>query len=72
MKTDIIYSNDVLLVNLEGSMIQSDYEKLKKKVNYIINEYQINDIVVDIKNVVVDNNCLKDLNASFDNLTIKR
>lgn len=72
MKTDIIYSNDILLVNLEGSMIQSDYEKLKKKVNYIINEYQINDIVVDIKNVVIDNNCLKDLNASFDNLTIKR
>lgn len=71
MKTDIIYTNDILMVNIKGDMLESDYKKLKKKVDYIMSEYQINDIVVDLKNSKVSELILEDLASTFSNITIK-
>lgn len=72
MKTDIVYTNDILLVNITGDMLESDYKKLKKKVDYIMSEYQINDIVLDLKNSKVNDLFLEDLTTTFSNVTIKR
>lgn len=65
MKTDLIYSNETLFVNLNGSINKKELSKLKSKINYITNEYPINDIVFDAKNLVVDSN--SDLNNFIDN-----
>lgn len=65
MKTDLIYSNETLFVNFNGSINKKELSKLKSKINYITNEYPINDIVFDAKNLVVDSN--SDLNNFIDN-----
>ncbi len=55
MKTDIIYSDDTLFIYLEGNMNKKGIKKLKDKMNNIINEYQINDVVIDTKNIIENN-----------------
>lgn len=72
MKTDIIYSNDMLLVNLEGNMLDEDYKKLKQKLDYIMNEYMINDVVFDIKKMDIKEEFLNDINKTFINVTFKK
>lgn len=72
MKTDIIYSNDMLLVNLEGNMLDEDYKKLKQKLDYIKNEYMINDIIFDIKSSDMKEEFLNDMNKTFNNVTIRK
>lgn len=58
MKTDIVYSNETLFVNLSGSINKRELNKLKDKINYITNEYSINDVVFNTKNLIS--------NRSFD------
>lgn len=72
MKTDIIYSNDMLLVNLEGNMLEEDYKKLKQKLDYIKNEYMINDVIFDIKSSDMKEEFLNDINKTFTNVTIRK
>lgn len=72
MKTDIIYSNDMLLVNLEGNILDEDYKKLKKKLDYIRNEYMINDVIFDIKSSDMKEEFLNEMNKTFNNVIIKR
>ena len=62
MKEDIIYSNDTLYVYLDGNMNRRKLKKLRSKVNSIINEYPINDIVFDTRNLEEYND------KYFDNL----
>ena len=71
MKTDIIYTNDILLINIKGDMLESDYKKLKKKIDCIMSEYQINDIVLDLKNGRINEFFLEDFATTFCNITIK-
>lgn len=52
MKTDIVYSDETLFIYLEGNMNKKEIKKLKDKMDNIINEYQINDIVLDTKNLL--------------------
>ena len=56
MKTDIIYSNETLFVNFNGSIDKKELTKLKNKINYITNEYPISDIVFDTKNLLLNSN----------------
>lgn len=70
MKTNIVYSNDLLHVELEGRMLKKDYLKLKKKLEYIINEYQINGIIIYTKNSYIEDIYLEDIKNNFYNTTI--
>lgn len=55
MKTDMIYSDDTLFIYLEGSINKKEVKKLKNRIDNIINEYQINDVVIDTKNMIKSN-----------------
>lgn len=55
MKTDIIYNNETLFVNFNGSINKGELNKIKSRINYITNEYPISDIVFDTKNLLSDN-----------------
>ena len=55
MKTDMIYSDDTLFIYLEGSINKKEIKKLKLKMDNIINEYQINDVIINTKNMVKTN-----------------
>lgn len=52
MKTDLIYSNETLFVYLEGRVNRRGIKLLKNKINNIIAEYQINDIIIDTKHAI--------------------
>lgn len=62
MKEDIIYSGDTLYVYLDGNMNKRKLKKLRSKVNTIVNDYNINDLVFDTKNLEEYND------KYFDNL----
>ena len=49
---DIIYSNNTLNVSIEGVINKHNINQIKKRIYYIISEYGINDIVIDIKNTI--------------------
>lgn len=49
MKTDLIYSDDVLYVNVEGNLNKKGVTNLQRKMYSVISEYGIQDIVIDIK-----------------------
>lgn len=72
MRTDIIYNNETLLIYLEGRVNKKEMNCLKKKMYDIINTYQINDVVLDMKNIVESNdlcvnNLLREYNSKFNN-----
>lgn len=47
MKNNIVYNEDKLYVYLEGNMNKRKLRKLKSKVSSIVNNFQINDLIVD-------------------------
>lgn len=51
-KTDIEYSRNTLYINVTGIVNKKNVDQLKRKMYYIINEYGIGDIVIDIKGVI--------------------
>lgn len=51
MKSDIVYTDETLFVYLEGSMNKKSINTLRKKIYNIVDDYQINDVVIDLKNV---------------------
>ena len=71
MKKDIIYSDEKLYVFLEGYMGKKDIKDLKNKVDNIVNEYQINDVIIDTKNLINNDLCLDLLNKD-NNAIIKK
>lgn len=60
MKTDMIYSDDTLFIYLEGKANKKNMKILRNKMVNIINEYQINDIVIDAKNIRKNNDLYLD------------
>jgi len=49
--SQIEYSNDILFIELYGIMSKKDVRKIRKKMFSIIEEYNIDKIVIDIKNI---------------------
>lgn len=48
MKSNLIYNSDKLYVNLDGKANKKDFKNLCNKINYLVNEYQINDVVFSV------------------------
>lgn len=71
MKTNIIYSDNKLFVYLEGSIRKREIKVLKNKMENIINEYQINDVILDTKKLDNDKLCL-DILDNYNNVRIKK
>ncbi len=49
-KTEIEFSKNTLYVNVEGTVNRNNLMKLKQKLYYIIDEYNVFDIVINVKN----------------------
>ncbi len=64
---DIFYSNNTLNVSVEGIINKNNINQIKKRLYYIISEYGINDIVIDIKNTInVDKEALSEFLDDYD------
>ncbi len=72
MKSDIIYSNETLYVILEGVMKRKDMKDLKNKLDNIISEYGISDIVFDTKKLLNQNDLYFDIFSEHNNVRIKK
>ena len=72
MKTNIVYSNNQLLVNLEGDIAIKDCENLKQKIYSIVNEYGISDVVFDVKNSNIEEKLLQELQTDFIHVIIHK
>lgn len=51
-KTDIEYSRNTLYINVTGIVNKKNVGELKRKMYYIIDEYGIGNIIIDIKGVI--------------------
>ncbi len=49
-KTEIEFSKNTLYVNLEGNVNRDNLIKLKGKIYYVIDEYNVFDIVTNVQN----------------------
>ena len=65
MKSNLIYSKDKLYVHLNGKTSKKDINNLYNKLNYLVNIYEINDIVFNINNLVKNGNI--DIDNFIDN-----
>ncbi len=66
-KTDMEYSRDTLYVNLEGIVNKKNIQILKKKLYYILDEYNILDIVINIHNTrMIDKDEFYELLDDYD------
>lgn len=67
MRTDLIYSDDVLYVNVEGNLNKKAVTHLQKKMYSVISEYGIQDIVIDIKGTSnIDKTAFYDMLDDYD------
>lgn len=51
-KTEIEFSKNILYVKIRGNANHKNLIELKRKLYYILNEYGIMDIMIDVKEVV--------------------
>jgi len=65
MKSNLIYSDDKLYVYLNGKSNKKDFKNLQNKLNYLVNSYDINDIVFNIDKL--NNNGNIDISNFIDN-----
>ena len=66
-KTEIEFSKNTLYINIEGIINKKNIQSLKKKVFYIIDEYNINNIVVDIRKMkTMDQDAFYDFLDDYD------
>ena len=72
MKSDIIYSNETLYVILEGTVKRKDMKDLENKINSIISEYGISDIIIDTKKLINQNDLYFDIFSEHNNVRIKK
>ncbi len=64
---DIFYSNDTLNVSIEGVINKNNINQIKKRLYYIITEYGIDNIVIDLKNTInVDSKELAKFLSEYD------
>ena len=52
LKTEIEFSRNTLYVSMKGMANSKNILELKRKLYYILNEYGVTDIIIDIKDVV--------------------
>ena len=52
LKTEIEFSKNTLYVSMKGMANSKNILELKRKLYYILNEYGVTDIIIDIKDVV--------------------
>ena len=52
LKTEIEFSRNTLYVSMKGMANSKNIIELKRKLYYILNEYGVTDIIIDIKDVV--------------------
>lgn len=55
MKTDLIYTNETLFVYLYGKVNKKSVKILNDKISNIVDEYRINDVVINTENIVGKN-----------------
>lgn len=66
-KTEIEFSRNTLYVSIKGIATIKNITELKRKLYYILNEYGITDIILDIKDVVsMDKNAFYDFLDDYD------
>lgn len=67
VRTDLIYRDDTLYVNIEGTLNKKEIGHLQKKMYTVISEYGIHDIVIDLKGTSrIDQNAFYDLLDDYD------
>ncbi len=67
MRTDLIYSDDVLYVNVEGNLNKRGVANLQRKMYSAISSYGIEDIVIDIKGAnKIDKTAFYDMLDDYD------
>lgn len=71
MRSDIIYTKDTLIVNLSGRMSRKSIEKLRVRLYQIIKDYDIDNIVLNIRDITKFDNVVFNelLNDYYDNFS---
>lgn len=65
LKSDIIYTNDTLFVNLSGIMDEESVISFKNKLYRIISDYGINNIVLNIRYLNLDDDLFSELLSDY-------
>ena len=68
-KTDIEFSKNTLYIDIEGPVNKKNIQKLKKKLYYIVEEYSIGDVVLNIeKGKDIDEEALYEFLDEYDEI----
>lgn len=66
-KTEIEFSKNTLYVSVKGIASSKNVNEMKRKLYYILNEYGITDIIIDIKDVTsIDKIAFYDMLDDYD------
>lgn len=67
LKTDIELTKNTLYIKIEGIVNNQNLNKLKKKIYSIIKDYDVYDIVIDVKGgSSIDNNAFRNFINQYD------
>lgn len=67
LKTEIEFSRNTLYVSMKGIANKKNILELKRKLYYILNEYGVTDIIIDIKDVAsLDKESFYDMLDDYD------
>lgn len=68
-KTDIEFTKNTLFIDIEGPINKKNISKLKKKLYYIVEEYSVGDIILNIqKSNSIDEVALYEFLDEYDEL----
>lgn len=66
-KTEFVYHNQTLFVNLNGQYNSKNISTLKRKLYSIIDQYGINEIIIDRKQITtIDSGAFYDMLDDYD------
>ena len=64
---EMVYSDDTLFINMSGIYNSKNISKLKRKMYHVINQYGINNVVIDRKNISkIDDGAFYDMLDDYD------
>lgn len=67
LKTNMEYRTNTLFVNIEGSLNKRDFLRIRNKIYYIIDEYSIKRVVIDLTRTdKVDKSALDKLKDEYN------
>lgn len=67
VKMDFMYTKSTLFITLNGIINKKNISTLKRKMYYIVDEYEIDNIVIDIKNIhTMDYDAFYDFLDNYD------